>query len=317
MRIIFAGTPDVALPSLRRLYEDGHDVCGVLTRAPARVGRKKTLSPSPVHKEAEELGIPVFTPHTLKDDKIQTDIRELQPDAIAVVAYGLLVPPALLDVPPHGWLNLHFSLLPSWRGAAPVQHAIAAGDDITGACVFRLEKGLDTGPIIGTMTTPINPDDTSGTLLSSLSVSGAELLSRCFTLLEKGEGKFCPQEGDVSYAPSITTNDARIDWFLPSFAIERHIRAHTPSPSAWTTYDGQRVKIEPVLVHDSIPEKHDIHLLPGHIMATNKHVYVGTGNGIIELQHVIPAGKKRMLATDWARGARLTSSASFEQGNNA
>ena len=305
MRILFAGTPEVAIPSLTRLIDDGHEVLAVLTRAPARAGRKHRLVPSPVHAFAEERGIDVLTPSTLRNEEVQASIKALAPEAVAVVAYGMLVPPALLEVPAHGWINLHFSLLPAWRGAAPVQYSIAAGDDITGASTFLLEAGLDTGPVFGQLTEPIGPRDTSDDLLGRLSVSGAELLSRTFALIEAGEAAPVAQEGEVSLAPTISVQDAKVDWTMPAIAIDRRIRAHTSAPGAWTTLEGLRVKLGPVLPVADGPQ-----LAPGQI-APGKRVLVGTGSTPVALSWVMPAGKKRMEADAWARGARLAADARF------
>ena len=222
MRILFAGTPATAVPSLRRLLADGHELAGALTRPPARAGRKHVLRPSAIHAEAEALGIPVATPTTLKDPDVQNRIAEWQPEAVAVVAYGLIVPAPLLDVPEHGWVNLHFSLLPAWRGAAPVQHAIAAGDPVTGACTFRLEKGLDTGPVFSSVAEPIGPSDTAGDLLGRLAEAGADLLAATFRDLQDGRAQTAPQEGTATYAPTISTSDARIDWRDAAERIHRH-----------------------------------------------------------------------------------------------
>ena len=303
MRILFAGTPETAVPSLRRLIADDHEVVAVLTRAPARAGRRHKLIQSSVHIAADELGIPVFTPATLKDQHIQRQIKDLAPEAIAVVAYGLLVPEALLDVPSHGWINLHFSVLPAWRGAAPVQYAIWHGDDVTGASTFRLEKGLDTGPVLGVVTEPIRAQDTSGELLGRLSLSGAELLSRTFMLLEHGEAVAQSQQGEPTFAPTIKTPEAQVDWTLPAIAIDRQIRAHTPTPGAWTVLDGSRVKLGPVSPASDQPV-----LAPGEI----KDGFVGTGSHPIRLGWVAPAGKRAMDAGDWLRGARLAEGSRFE-----
>lgn len=305
MRILFAGTPEVAIPSLERLIADGHDVAAVLTRPPARARRGHKLICSPVHTFAEERGIEVFTPTSLRDEDTQRTIAAYEAEAVAVVAYGMLIPPALLNVPRHGWINLHFSLLPAWRGAAPVQYAIAAGDDITGASTFRIDKGLDTGPVFGQLTETIGARETAGELLERLSHSGAELLSRTFALLEAGEAKPVAQEGDVSLAPTISVADARVDWSLPALAIDRRIRAHTPAPGAWTELEGVRVKLGPVL-----PVNDDVSLEVGEIQA-GKRVLVGTGSTPVELSWVAPAGKKQMNAADWARGARLEVGARF------
>ncbi|MCF2706435.1 methionyl-tRNA formyltransferase [Arcanobacterium haemolyticum] len=303
MRILFAGTPEVALPSLKRLLADGHDVAAVLTRAPAPVGRKRILTPSAVGEYAESVGIPVLTPSTLKDEQINQQIRELAPQAVAVVAYGLLIPESLLTVPTHGWINLHFSLLPSWRGAAPVQYAIAGGDDITGASTFRIEKGLDTGPVLGQLTEEIHENDTAGDLLERLSLSGADLLSRTLELLASGRAQAIPQRGDVSLAPTITTADAQVNWENPAVAIDRQIRAHTPAPGAWTTLNGARAKLGPVRLRPDVTD-----LAPGEIRGT----VVGTGSHGVELGRISPPGKKEMDAAAWSRGARLPEGTRFE-----
>ncbi|MFT0847128.1 methionyl-tRNA formyltransferase [Actinomycetaceae bacterium L2_0104] len=303
MRILFAGTPETAVPSLRRLIADGHEVAAVLTRAPARAGRKHRLVQSAVHTAADELGIPVLTPATLRDEGIQHQIEELAPEAVAVVAYGLLVPQALLGVPAHGWINLHFSVLPSWRGAAPVQYAIWHGDDVTGASTFRLEKGLDTGPVLGVVTEPILPRDTSGELLDRLAASGSELLSRTFELLEDGSAVAQPQQGEPTFAPTIKTSETRVDWTRPAVAVDRQIRAHTPAPGAWTVLNGSRVKLGPVT-----PAPDQAALAPGEI----KDGLVGTGSHPIRLGWVAPAGKKAMDAQDWLRGARLADGTRFD-----
>ncbi len=303
VRILFAGTPETAVPSLRRLMADGHEVAAVLTRAPAPAGRKHKLVQSAVHTAAEELGIPVLTPATLKDDQVQHQVKALAPEVVAVVAYGLLVPPALLDLPRHGWINLHFSVLPAWRGAAPVQYAIWHGDEVTGASTFRLEKGLDTGPVLGVVTEPIRRDDTSGQLLERLSFSGAELLSRTFALLEEGGAVAQPQQGEPTFAPTIKTSEGQVDWNLPAVGIDRQIRAHTPAPGAWTVMDGSRVKLGPVrLAPDGLA------LAPGEI----RDGLVGTGSHPVELGWVAPAGKRAMDARDWLRGARLAEGTRFE-----
>ena len=303
VRILFAGTPETAVPSLLRLVEAGHDVVAVLTRAPARAGRSHKLRNSAVHDAAERLGIPVLTPASLRNAEIREQIVELAPQAVAVVAYGLIIPSELLDVPTHGWINLHFSLLPAWRGAAPVQYAIAAGDEITGASTFRIEKGLDTGPVFGMVTEQIKPTDTSGDLLERLAGSGAELLAQTFSLLESGQAVATAQQGVPSHAPTISTQAAKVNWQHPAVAIERHIRSLTPAPGAWTLLAGSRVKLGPVT---QVPTVTD--LGPGEL----REDLVGTGSHALRLGWVAPAGKKQMLATDWLRGARLEPGMSFD-----
>lgn len=311
MRILFAGTPATAVPSLRRLVADGHELAGVLTRPPARAGRKHVLRPSAIHAEAEALGIPVDTPTTLKDPDVQNRIAEWQPEAVAVVAYGLIVPAPLLDVPEHGWVNLHFSLLPAWRGAAPVQHAIAAGDPVTGACTFRLEKGLDTGPVFSSVAEPIGPSDTAGDLLGRLAEAGADLLAATFRDLQDGRAQTAPQEGTATYAPTISTSDARIDWRDAAERIDRCSRAHTPAPGPWTELRGARVKLGPLTARPGVAD-----LAPGRIRAGRadgaQEVLVGAGEGAVALSWVAPAGRKPMPAADWLRGARLEEGRGFD-----
>ena len=299
MRILFAGTPETAVPSLNRLVSDGHDVAAVLTRAPARAGRKHQLVQSDIHNTAQKLGLPVLTPHTLKDPAVREQIAELNVEAVAVVAYGLLVPKEFLGIP---WINLHFSLLPCWRGAAPVQYAIWHGDDLTGASTFRIEEGLDTGPVYGTLTETIGPNDTSGDLLARLATSGAELLSRTFALLEAGRATAQPQSGEPSYAPMIHPPEAQVDWNHPAVAIDRQIRAHTPDPGPWTVLGGSRVKLGPASL---APEVTD--LAPGEL----RDGLVGTGSHALRLGTVAPAGKRAMPAQDWLRGARLAQGTRF------
>jgi len=302
MRLIFAGTPEPAVVALERLLKTDHEVVAVLTRPDARRGRGRTLHPSPVSALAQEHGIEVLTPTTLKagtedGDAIRTRLAELAPDAIPVVAYGNLVPKDLLDLPTHGWVNLHFSLLPAWRGAAPVQAAIRAGDDITGAATFRIEEGLDTGPVLGTVTEEIRGTDTADDLLTRLAYSGADLLAATMDGLEAGALVAEPQVGEATYAPKITTGDARVDWSQPDFAVDRHIRAHTPGPGAWTMLLDDRVKIGPVTPGSAVED-----LAPGEIHVDKNTVSVGTGTGAVTLGLAQPPGKKMMNAADWARG---------------
>lgn len=300
MRLLFAGTPTAAVPSLEALIASRHEVVAVLTRPDARVGRGRTLSPSPVKARALEAGIDVLTPASLRDDDIAAQIAALQVDVAPVVAYGALVPPALLDVPRHGWVNLHFSVLPAWRGAAPVQRAILAGDEVTGATTFRIEKGLDTGPVFGTLTETIRPRDTSGDLLGRLSEVGAGLLVRTLDALEDGILSPVEQPDDgVSHAAKLEPEDARVRWAHPAYAVDRRIRACTPAPGAWTTTpDGVRLGLGPVTTSDEA-------LAPGELRVGRKEVLVGTATQAVRLGQVTPAGKRPMDAADWARGARL------------
>ncbi len=306
MRVLFAGTPAVAVPSLDALVKAGFDVVAVLTRPDAPVGRKRVLTPSPVAQRAAELGIDVI--HAAKvDADVTAKIAAVSPDVAAIVAYGGLVPPAALDIPRHGWINLHFSLLPAWRGAAPVQRAVIAGDDVTGAVTFQLEAGLDTGPVFGTLTESVGPEDTAGQLLERLSHSGAILLAQTLSAVDAGQAAAQPQQGDVSLAPKLTFDDGRLDWNQPALAIGRRARGVTPEPGAWTTLDGHRVKLEPVRLRPDVAG-----LAPGAAVLRDKGVLVGTGSHAVELTRIQPSGKKMMAAADWARGMATLESVVFE-----
>lgn len=306
MRVLFAGTPAVAVPSLDALVEAGFEVVAVLTRPDAPVGRKRVLTPSPVAARAAELGIEVI--HAARVDAEATArIAGVKPDVAAIVAYGGLVPPAALAIPRHGWINLHFSLLPAWRGAAPVQRAVMAGDDVTGAVTFQLEEGLDTGPVFGTLTESVGPEDTAGELLERLSHSGAVLLARTLSAIEAGKAFPQPQAGEVTHAPKLTLEDGHLRWNHPALAIGRQARGVTPEPGAWTLLDGHRVKLEPVRLRPDVTG-----LAPGALSLEGKSVLVGTGSHAVELTRIQPAGKKMMAAADWARGMASLESVVFE-----
>ncbi|MGF4046067.1 methionyl-tRNA formyltransferase [Paenarthrobacter nitroguajacolicus] len=306
MRVLFAGTPAVAVPSLDALIKAGFDVVAVLTRPDAPVGRKRVLTPSPVAARAMELGIEVIRAAKVDADTT-AGIAEFAPDVAAIVAYGGIVPKAALGVPRHGWVNLHFSLLPAWRGAAPVQRSIIAGDDVTGAVTFQLEEGLDTGPVFGTLTETVRPEDTAGDLLERLSISGAVLLSQTLSAIDAGQAAPQPQNGEISLAPKLTLDDGRLDWQQPALVLNRRARGVTPEPGAWTTLEGQRVKLEPVALR---PEVKD--LPPGSIRVEGKSVLVGTGSHAVELGRIQPAGKKMMSSADWARGLATPERVVFE-----
>lgn len=306
MRVLFAGTPAVAVPSLNALVEAGFDVVAVLTRPDAPVGRKRVLTPSPVAARAAELGIDVIRAARV-DAEATEQISAARPDVAAIVAYGGLVPPAALAVPSHGWVNLHFSLLPAWRGAAPVQRSVIAGDDVTGAVTFQLEEGLDTGPVFGTLTETVGPEDTAGELLERLSHSGAVLLAQTLSAIETGKAAPVPQSGDVTVAPKLTLEDGHINWSHPALAIGRQARGVTPEPGAWTVLAGQRVKLEPVRLRPDVTD-----LRPGSVANNGKSVLVGTGSHAVELTRIQPAGKKMMSAADWARGLASLEGVVFE-----
>ncbi|MDF2709612.1 MAG: methionyl-tRNA formyltransferase [Nonomuraea muscovyensis] len=302
MRLVFAGTPETALPSLRTLIDSPrHEVVAVVTRPDAQSGRGRKVHPSPVAELAEEAGIEVLRPEKAGAPEFLDRLAELAPDCCPVVAYGALLPQATLDVPRLGWINLHFSILPAWRGAAPVQHAILHGDEITGASTFQIVKELDAGPVYGVVTEPIRPDDTSGTLLDRLAVSGAELLAATLDGVADGTLEARPQPLDgVSVAPKINVADAQVDWSAPAMRVDRLVRACTPGPGAWSTFRGQRVKLGPVR---PVPSAEP--LPPGAIAAGKDTVLVGTATHPVELGEVQPQGKRLMTAGDWARGARV------------
>ena len=302
MRLLFAGTPSVAVPALEALLASRHDVVAVLTRPDARAGRGRTLAASPVKERALAAGLEVLTPRSPRDEDFQARLAELAVDCAPVVAYGALLPAAVLDVPTHGWVNLHFSVLPAWRGAAPVQHAVIAGDEVTGASTFRIETGLDTGPVFGTLTETIRSRDTAGTLLDRLAVAGSGLLVATLDAIEDGVAQPVPQPADgVSLAPRLEVDDARVRWEHPAVAVDRRIRGCTPAPGAWTTApDGSRLKLGPVTPRPDVTD-----LPPGTLRATKDEVLVGTATHAVLLGDVSPAGRRAMPAADWARGARL------------
>lgn len=299
MRCVFAGTPDVAAVALAELLSSHHDVVAVITRPDAQAGRGRAVAASPVAVLARDSGVEVLQPASLRDPDVLARLAELAPDVAPIVAYGGLVPPAALGIPAHGWVNLHFSLLPAWRGAAPVQHAIWRGDDVTGASTFALEEGLDTGPVYGIVTEAIRPDDTSGALLDRLAHVGAGLLLATLDAIESGAAHAVPQSGEPSLAPKITVDDARVRWDLPAVGVDRQVRACTPAPGAWTTCRGERLGVGPVSPTD------EEGLAPGRLRVGKREVLVGTATRAVRLGAVRPAGKREMAAADWARGVRL------------
>lgn len=305
MRLVFAGTPEVAVPALDALLaSDRHEVVAVVTRPDAPAGRGRKLIASPVGQRAEEAGIEVLKPVRPNEPEFLARLTELAPDCCPVVAYGALLRPAALAIPKQGWVNLHFSLLPAWRGAAPVQHAILAGDEVTGASTFLIEEGLDSGPVFGVITEEIRPSDTSGELLTRLSYSGAKLLAATMDGIETGQLHAVPQPAEgITLAPKINVEDARIEWNHPALRVDRLVRGCAPAPGAWTTFRGERLKLSgPVkLLTDGSA------LAPGELAVTKNSVRVGTGSHEVELGEVQPQGKKPMRAADWARGVRIES----------
>ncbi|MET9616292.1 methionyl-tRNA formyltransferase [Kitasatospora indigofera] len=305
MRLVFAGTPEVAVPALEALLaSDRHEVVAVVTRPDAPAGRGRKLVASPVAQRAEEAGIEILKPAKPSDPDFLARLAEIAPDCCPVVAYGALIRPGALEIPAHGWVNLHFSLLPAWRGAAPVQHAVLAGDEVTGASTFRIEQGLDSGPVFGVITEEIRPTDTSGELLTRLAHSGARLLSATMDGIEDGGLHAVPQPADgITLAPKISVEDARIDWKHPALRIDRVVRGCAPAPGAWTTFRGERLKVSgPVTLLPGSTE-----LAPGELAVGKNSLRAGTGSHDIEFGEVQPQGKKPMRAADWARGARIES----------
>ncbi|WP_439656447.1 methionyl-tRNA formyltransferase [Lentzea sp. HUAS TT2] len=303
MRLVFAGTPEVALPSLRALIDSSrHDVVAVVTRPDAPSGRGRRLERSPVAALADEHGIEVLTPVKAGEPEFLERLRALEPDLCPVVAYGNLLPQRTLDVPRFGWVNLHFSVLPAWRGAAPVQAAVRNGDDITGASTFRIVKELDAGPVFGVVTEKVRDRDTSGDLLTRLSVSGAGLLLSTVDGIEDGTLRAVEQPADgITYAAKISVEDARLDFTTPATALDRLARAVTPEPGAWAEFRGERLKLGPVT------PVADVTLPAGEVLVERKRVLVGTATTAVALGEVQAQGKKRMAATDWARGVRIES----------
>lgn len=297
MRIVFAGTPDVAVPSLEALLASRHEVVAVVTRPDAPAGRGRTLRPSPVREVAERAGVEVLTPVRPSEADFLERLRELAPDACPVVAYGALVPQAALDVPKHGWINLHFSLLPRWRGAAPVQRAIMAGDAVIGTTCFQIVKALDAGDIYRVAERPM-PEAPARAVLALLATEGAQQLVDTVDAIEAGETPAPQPEDGVTYAHKITVDDARLDWTRPAVDLLHHVRGCSPDPGAWCLLDGQRFKVYDAALADGEA------LAPGQVQVTKRAVLVGTDDGVLELVEVQAPGKKRMRALDWARGAK-------------
>ncbi|QNE78484.1 methionyl-tRNA formyltransferase [Streptomyces finlayi] len=302
MKLVFAGTPEVAVPALDALLASGrHEVAAVITRPDAPAGRGRRLVASPVAERAEEAGIEVLKPLKPRDEDFLARLREIAPDCCPVVAYGALLPKAALAVPARGWVNLHFSLLPAWRGAAPVQHAVMAGDEVTGASTFLIEEGLDSGPVYGVLTEEVRPADTAGDLLTRLAFAGAGLLAATMDGIEDGVLHAVPQPDEgITLAPKITVEDAQVQWSAPALRVDRVIRGCTPAPGAWTLFRGERLKLI-----QAAPVLDRTDLAPGELSVAKNNVYVGTGSHAVELLWVQPQGKKPMKGADWARGVRI------------
>ncbi len=304
---MFAGTPETAVPTLDALLASRHEVAAVLTRPDAPSGRGRRLVPSPVAEHAAEHGLEVLSPSKPSDPEFLDRLRAIAPACCPIVAYGALLRREALDIPEYGWINLHFSVLPAWRGAAPVQRSIMAGDEVTGATVFSLVEELDAGPVLGTITDRIRVDDTAGTLLDRLARDGAGLVVDVLDHIEDGDIGAVPQPEDgTSYADKLTTGDARVDWSRPAFAVDRQIRGCTPAPGAWTVLSGERLKLGPVAVLEESA------LEPGRLHVGKREVRVGTATSDVLLGEVQPVGRKVMPAADWARGTTFADPPGFE-----
>jgi methionyl-tRNA formyltransferase len=295
MKLLFAGTPDVAVPSLERLLASDHEVVAVLTREDAPLGRKRVLTPSPVARAAEDAGIPVIKANRLTDE-VTSAIGELDTDLGVIVAYGGLLREPLLSTPRHGWINLHFSILPAWRGAAPVQHSLIAGDTVTGASVFQLVRELDAGDLFGVLEHPIDPDATAATLLAELAESGAGFLAGIVDEIGTGAAHPVPQAGEPTLAPKLRLEDGRLAWTAPADEVYDRFRGVTPEPGAHTTINNTRFKIL-----DARPAS-AVTLRPGAVERIDGRVLIGTGTSALELLRVQPAGRPAMAASDWWRG---------------
>ncbi|MGH3694175.1 MAG: methionyl-tRNA formyltransferase [Pseudonocardiaceae bacterium] len=308
MRLVFAGTPGASVPALQALLDsDRHEVVAVITRPDAPAGRGRRLARSPVGALADEAGLEVLTPRRPAEPDFLARLAALAPDCCPIVGYGALIRRAALEIPRHGWVNLHFSLLPAWRGAAPVQAAIRHGDEITGVSTFALEEGLDTGPVYGTVTEVIRPEDTAGQLLSRLAGAGADLLVATLDGIADGVARPVPQPAEsVSYAPKLTAQDAHVDFGAPAFAVHRQVRAVTPAPGGWVCFRDQRLVLGPMQLTEFEG------LVPGELRVAKREVFVGTATGALRLGELTAAGKRAMPAPDWARGARPEPGERFE-----
>lgn len=297
MRLVFAGTPAVAVPSLRALAAGPHEIVAVVTRSDAPLGRKRVLTPSPVAQAAEDLGIPIIRADRL-DAEATARIAALEPDLGVIVAYGGLVRQPLLSTPAHGWINLHFSLLPRWRGAAPVQRALIAGDTLTGASVFQLVAALDAGDVFAEERYDVPPGATTTDVLDALAEIGSPVLARVVDGIADGTAVATPQRGEPTLAPKLTLDDGALDFTQDAETLLHRIAGVTPEPGAHTTLDGARFKVLRAALADASP------LPPGRVAASGKDVMVGTGTLPLRLETVQPAGKGAMAGGDWFRGLR-------------
>lgn len=311
MRIVFAGSPQAALPVLTYLEQSAHDLVAVLSRPDAPSGRGRKLAQSPVSSYAAQHDLMLYQPTTLKNNtEAATFLRDLQPDLGVIVAYGAILPADILEIPKFGWINIHFSLLPRWRGAAPVQRALQAGDTHTGVTVFQLEPALDTGPIYATCSYVVPESATAGDVLLELAELSVRPLEQALSMIEQGVAPEPQADTGITYASPLHPSEGEIDWSAPGDTIANHVRGFTPSPGAWTMWQKSRMKLG--VLESNPPVTMPIPPLePGQIFTTRHEVWVGTGTAPVCLGNVAPAGKKPMPAEAWARGAHLESSAKF------
>tara|TARA_R110000868_G_scaffold411390_1_gene703540 strand:- start:117991 stop:118920 length:930 start_codon:yes stop_codon:yes gene_type:complete len=295
LRLIFAGSPAAAVPSLEALIAGPHDVVAVVTREDSPQGRKRVLTPTPVAELAEREGIPVIRANRL--GSVTEQLTALDADLGVIVAYGGLIREPLLHAPRHGWINLHFSLLPKWRGAAPVQRAIMAGDTTTGTAVFQLVEELDAGPVFAVDEVPITPLQTAGNVLEALALSGARQLATVVDDIASGRAQATEQSGEPSAAPKLRLEDGRIDWNRSAELVSAHIRGVTPEPGAFTEIGGDRLKVLEIA-----PARDAVRFAPGELASVDSAVLAGTATDPIELVRIQPAGRKPMRAADWWRG---------------
>ncbi len=302
MRIVFIGTGEIGVPTLQALLKSEHEIVGVMTQPDKPVGRAQLVEPPPIKKVVAARKMPVLQPPRIKDPRAIEDIRALKPDVIVVMAYGQILPRGVLEIPKIACLNLHASLLPRWRGAAPIQAAIAAGDRETGITVMYMDEGLDTGDILLQRTIDIVPADTGGSLHDRLARVAPEALLASLELLAKASASRIPQDNAfATYAPKLKREDGRIDWSDPAEAIERKIRAFDPWPCAFMEFDGRNLKVFSAVIVD-------LRGMPGEILRSEKELVVAAGEGALSLGEVQLEGKRRMSAAEFLRGHRTRSS---------